>query len=114
MVRRPPRSTRTDTLCPYTTLFRSSPTRASARTVASAALRSNAGAPRTRPRCPVERGGSPLLALGAFAAHLDDGALGGEAGLFGGGTHAARELVVVNMHRAAARVADQEIGRAHV
>src|SRR3546814_13671811 len=27
MVRRPPRSTRTDTLFPYTTLFRSSPTR---------------------------------------------------------------------------------------
>src|SRR3546814_8052739 len=25
MIRRPPRSTRTDTLCPYTTLFRSSP-----------------------------------------------------------------------------------------
>src|SRR3546814_6721749 len=26
MIRRPPRSTRTDTLCPYTTLFRSPPT----------------------------------------------------------------------------------------
>src|SRR3546814_2524118 len=25
MIRRPPRSTRTDTLCPYTTLFRSKP-----------------------------------------------------------------------------------------
>src|SRR3546814_13107278 len=25
MIRRPPRSTRTDTLCPYTTLFRSTP-----------------------------------------------------------------------------------------
>src|SRR3546814_9776678 len=25
MIRRPPRSTRTDTLCPYTTLFRSGP-----------------------------------------------------------------------------------------
>src|SRR3546814_9244280 len=25
MIRRPPRSTRTDTLCPYATLFRSSP-----------------------------------------------------------------------------------------
>src|SRR3546814_5960532 len=25
MIRRPPRSTRTDTLCPYTTLFRSCP-----------------------------------------------------------------------------------------
>src|SRR3546814_11407973 len=28
MIRRPPRSTRTDTLCPYTTLFRSHPHRA--------------------------------------------------------------------------------------
>src|SRR3546814_21167647 len=28
MIRRPPRSTRTDTLCPYTTLFRSSSTAA--------------------------------------------------------------------------------------
>src|SRR3546814_15721423 len=27
MIRRPPRSTRTDTLCPYTTLFRSSAAR---------------------------------------------------------------------------------------
>src|SRR3546814_11851966 len=27
MIRRPPRSTRTDTLCPYTTLFRSDPKR---------------------------------------------------------------------------------------
>src|SRR3546814_1840645 len=27
MLRRPPRSTRTDTLCPYTTLFRSHPIR---------------------------------------------------------------------------------------
>src|SRR3546814_17622323 len=30
MIRRPPRSTRTDTLFPYTTLFRSTPTRCSA------------------------------------------------------------------------------------
>src|SRR3546814_4020911 len=32
MIRRPPRSTRTDTLFPYTTLFRSSSTRAGSRT----------------------------------------------------------------------------------
>src|SRR3546814_8207268 len=30
MIRRPPRSTRTDTLCPYTTLFRSGPAEAAA------------------------------------------------------------------------------------
>ena len=49
-----------------------------------------------------------LLALGAFAAHLDHGALGGEAALLGGGAHTRRQFVVVDMHRAAARVADQE------
>src|SRR3546814_1644083 len=37
MIRRPPRSTRTDTLFPYTTLFRSSPPRA---TIRSASLSS--------------------------------------------------------------------------
>src|SRR3546814_12511693 len=31
MIRRPPRSTRTDTLCPYTTLFRSAPSAPSSR-----------------------------------------------------------------------------------
>src|SRR3546814_20721292 len=31
MIRRPPRSTRTDTLCPYTTLFRSAPPSSKAR-----------------------------------------------------------------------------------
>src|SRR3546814_7042427 len=40
MIRRPPRSTRTDTLFPYTTLFRSSPARwASRRGIASRSLR---------------------------------------------------------------------------
>src|SRR3546814_9036962 len=39
MIRRPPRSTRTDTLFPYTTLFRSSPPRR------------EQFLPRTRPRC---------------------------------------------------------------
>src|SRR3546814_16921063 len=36
MIRRPPRSTRTDTLFPYTTLFRSLPLRAAAATIAVA------------------------------------------------------------------------------
>src|SRR3546814_8076776 len=35
MIRRPPRSTRTDTLCPYTTLFRSSVDRREDRGVAA-------------------------------------------------------------------------------
>src|SRR3546814_15720344 len=37
MIRRPPRSTRTDTLCPYTTLFRSRPPAAAARRIEEAA-----------------------------------------------------------------------------
>src|SRR3546814_2614407 len=37
MIRRPPRSTRTDTLFPYTTLFRSLASRVNARTVYTAA-----------------------------------------------------------------------------
>src|SRR3546814_4128396 len=73
MIRRPPRSTRTDTLFPYTTLFR-----------------------------------ARLLAFGAFAAHFDHRTLGGEAGRLGGGAHAVRQQVVVDMDRIAANVADQE------
>src|SRR3546814_11154159 len=38
MIRRPPRSTRTDTLFPYTTLFRSDPHRAATRTHAVSRL----------------------------------------------------------------------------
>src|SRR3546814_3834207 len=55
MVRRPPRSTRTDTLFPYTTLFRSGPApahRARSQAAACLAWRS----PRTRPSRPA---GSP-------------------------------------------------------
>src|SRR3546814_4794021 len=40
MIRRPPRSTRTDTLFPYTTLFRSSASRREARTARSTASES--------------------------------------------------------------------------
>src|SRR3546814_2268475 len=38
MIRRPPRSTRTDTLFPYTTLFRSSPTSSTAHSDRSEAI----------------------------------------------------------------------------
>src|SRR3546814_2267902 len=51
MIRRPPRSTRTDTLCPYTTLFRSKlPERTAPRRHPGAAKRIAAGADRTDPR----------------------------------------------------------------
>src|SRR3546814_1133283 len=46
MIRRPPRSTRTDTLFPYTTLFRSAPTRPAsreARKISAAAPAASAG-----------------------------------------------------------------------
>src|SRR3546814_7530235 len=48
MIRRPPRSTRTDTLFPYTTLFRSPPDQTRTASPAS----SSPAAPPTRPRCP--------------------------------------------------------------
>src|SRR3546814_9543339 len=40
MIRRPPRSTRTDTLFPYTTLFRSSASRATGSTIAQCLIQS--------------------------------------------------------------------------
>src|SRR3546814_10577991 len=54
MIRRPPRSTRTDTLFPYTTLFRSNPARAK-----SAGARPNSGTDicrRERKRCARQTG----------------------------------------------------------
>src|SRR3546814_21046484 len=49
MIRRPPRSTRTDTLFPYTTLFRSS--RPTSRSMSrAAAIRATAPGPRRAPR----------------------------------------------------------------
>src|SRR3546814_1401983 len=50
MIRRPPRSTRTDTLFPYTTLFRSAPNCASsgARKMAALARRQSSGTSRSR------------------------------------------------------------------
>src|SRR3546814_9819025 len=52
MIRRPPRSTRTDTLFPYTTLFRSprNPCSASARSRPSSSPRSRASASTPSPR----------------------------------------------------------------
>src|SRR3546814_11507552 len=43
MIRRPPRSTRTDTLFPYTTLFRSSPLQASPARPRRFSIRARAG-----------------------------------------------------------------------
>src|SRR3546814_13724905 len=68
MIRRPPRSTRTDTLFPYTTLFRSLRASASLRTLLRARLPSDPpGEGFTRARR-VE-----LLAVGLLRAALDRG-----------------------------------------
>src|SRR3546814_20504910 len=64
MIRRPPRSTRTDTLFPYTTLFRSGDARGPARLPPTRALRpdcrANTGTPAAptaaRPVLPLRRG----------------------------------------------------------
>src|SRR3546814_15762909 len=58
MIRRPPRSTRTDTLCPYTTLFRSG-----RRLHASGPRGARAAPPGRAPQGPLpEAGGDPHLA----------------------------------------------------
>src|SRR3546814_7900085 len=114
MIRRPPRSTRTDTLFPYTTLFRSKAASRSTRRRNSppprwclppdgSAAPSQAPKPRptVRPRhcrtCP------------AFADAAKVEAQRGEAALDEGLVHGLDDAVV---HRAAAL--RMEIGRAHV
>src|SRR3546814_20339183 len=73
MIRRPPRSTRTDTLCPYTTLFRS-PARGTRRSDRAATRparpaaedlrpRGDRGTRRTRPAAPARVASSNRLRL---------------------------------------------------
>src|SRR3546814_13838354 len=69
MIRRPPRSTRTDTLFPYTTLFRSQPRRR-----LPAALRIAAGAPDVEP-------GAVTRARGAAGDEVQACAVGAEPGV---------------------------------
>src|SRR3546814_5291597 len=61
MIRRPPRSTRTDTLFPYTTLFRSSP--GSAPSVASAAYSATSSRLSSEPVARIRRKTSSDMAL---------------------------------------------------
>src|SRR3546814_16725368 len=80
MIRRPPRSTRTDTLFPYTTLFRSMSLSAIVMPIAARSL------PREHPTChtiPVSlqselRLGWPFAAVPAIIGRLDDHSFGGE------------------------------------
>src|SRR3546814_2607047 len=71
MIRRPPRSTRTDTLFPYTTLFRSVQLRLGARTLRrQVAQRPVAGAAASaRPRAPPRDGNLSVAAPSASPAH---------------------------------------------
>src|SRR3546814_18488546 len=71
MIRRPPRSTRTDTLFPYTTLFRNVQLRLGARTLRrQVAQRPVAGAAASaRPRAPPRDGNLRVAAPSASPAH---------------------------------------------
>src|SRR3546814_7643630 len=60
MIRRPPRSTRTDTLFPYTTLFRSRAHRSGGRVRAVFALAHSAGRGRAPETSSCTRPGPPL------------------------------------------------------
>src|SRR3546814_18261407 len=72
MIRRPPRSTRTDTPFPYTTLFRSQPALAKP----EGAIRHSVSDPRglAAPGCAVGvfRAGKPVLVTAAGAADIAD------------------------------------------
>src|SRR3546814_18116586 len=62
MIRRPPRSTRTDTLFPYTTLFRAPPqggARASGSDPGASRTRLDRGAPAPHHAHPADRGDAP-------------------------------------------------------
>src|SRR3546814_8404995 len=65
MLRRPPRSTRTDTLFPYTTLFRSP-------TPASTVITASNTALAKRRRCRASQGRSNLSALKNLSPAVDD------------------------------------------
>src|SRR3546814_9074009 len=73
MIRRPPRSTRTDTLFPYTTLFRSAGAAvlAAAWSEIPAALAPGPFAAHMIPHMSVVAVAAPLLALGVAGTRLD-------------------------------------------
>src|SRR3546814_10028070 len=113
MIRRPPRSTRTDTLVPYTTLFRSARTRRSA--VQDLADRESDG------EGDQDTGERPLLDLTADRAHAFFPALAGLGGKafdflsrgFGGVAEPGAPRPRLGGNGVADRLR-QQIGRAHV
>src|SRR3546814_12122523 len=100
MIRRPPRSTRTDTLFPYTTLFRSWASSWSA--VLSA---------------PPDTASSTFVFAGSHSAAISSrkratSAASGVSALFAAGAVTARRDI--DLHRPRNPAAVDEIGRAHV
>src|SRR3546814_15504840 len=108
MIRRPPRSTRTDTLLPYTTLFRSQPTNvleiAFAGTIVTHASRST---------IPWRRSGTPATA-GAGAANQADArdVAGTRAGAGTGRTARSRTASAASLPRWRNRALGRLSGRA--
>src|SRR3546814_4499264 len=111
LVRRPPRSTRTDTLFPYTTLFRSlRAQRAGARVAGPAAAVS-------RPPRPLQRFPRPRRLRGPPAVRTAPPGAPQEPSRLPGAAHGAVDaLGVGGVARGVPRVAARarEIGRAHV
>src|SRR3546814_14459585 len=113
MIRRPPRSTRTDTLLPYTTLFRSHGRRGGAATVRhrkpenwmNAVTLLGHGLVEESPLTPADRAREALL----MGLRLADGI---DPLLFEHRTGVALDRLIAGDARA--RLAAHEIGRAHV
>src|SRR3546814_17122372 len=101
MIRRPPRSTRTDTRCPYTTLFRSTPETARRKAWTAVSFRAD-----TRTLSETTKPGSE-----AYAANFIPEAL-----MLGGGVPVqAQGSIVGGVGVSGAPGGDvDEIGRAHV
>src|SRR3546814_19745842 len=98
MIRRPPRSTRTDTLFPYTTLFRSA-----------------ADLPGQQAAACVERGGGGVELVALVARQVGGGAAEREIGQRVGAVgRRIRPHFGLRRGRAAGDVDAGEIGRAHV
>src|SRR3546814_3669036 len=113
MIRRPPRSTRTDTLCPYTTLFRSSLT-ANCALCAASSWSSPAGPTAFTTRCARRRrrrrnNERPLYRQAIPALHRRVGAEGDRSSRPG-----YRVLLPSDGAAARPELRRDEIGRAHV
>src|SRR3546814_7789741 len=122
MIRRPPRSTRTDTLFPYTTLFRSyrrSRARILAHTRSGGAAR---GGARPAPRPPVAADRAARMAYRAVerdrrAVHqilADEQSAAPRCGAAGGPGHRQEAVGGFRRHACAPDGTRAEIGRAHV